>query len=407
MNLKNRSPILISGVGCCVVDYVYQNIHFDNRLLEKYGSSNEVKGLTYGEASLIEDLEEISGEPIKKIIEDLTDNKPYTSLLGGVAVAALIGASQLLHSHNAKVQYYINVADDENGKLIQDSLKKTPLSLDKIRVKRGRTAITYALCDTDEDYEGTRTFISEPHIEENLTLRVSDLDRDFFSSDIVLFSCVQWEPEISDNFTDILKSCKTHNMITVVGTASDPQMRGKDKWVLGDSDEVYRYIDVLIMNYHEALYYSGTTSLNEAISYFKKSQVNSFIITHGIEPTFVYGSAPHFYPIEQMIPIVDEIDTDKKMGKLPTGDSVGCGDNFVGGVIASIAVQMEQGKKRFDLFESVISGNLNGGITSTVKGGTFYESYAGEKKKLCEFYETKYRKRLREIFSGNHRGGYS
>ena len=48
-------------------------------------------------------------------------------------------------------------------------------------------------------------------------------------------------------------------------------MRGKEKWILGDSNDVYQHIDIIIFNKDEALYYSGKQSLKEAIIYYKNN----------------------------------------------------------------------------------------------------------------------------------------
>ena len=41
------------------------------------------------------------------------------------------------------------------------------------------------------------------------------------------------------------------------------------------------------------------------------------------------------------VPTAGAIDRDKERGILPVGDTVGCGDNFCGGVVASIARQQD------------------------------------------------------------------
>lgn len=60
--------------------------------------------------------------------------------------------------------------------------------------------------------------------------------------------------------------------------------------MLGDPDDVYQYIDIIIFNKAETLYYSGKQSLKEAIIYYKNNtNLEGFLITDGINPTYVYG----------------------------------------------------------------------------------------------------------------------
>lgn len=60
--------------------------------------------------------------------------------------------------------------------------------------------------------------------------------------------------------------------------------------MLGDPDDVHQYIDIIIFNKAETLYYSGKQSLKEAIIYYKNNtNLEGFLITDGINPTYVYG----------------------------------------------------------------------------------------------------------------------
>ena len=84
---------------------------------------------------------------------------------------------------------------------------------------------------------------------------------------------------------------------------------------------------------------------------------------------------------------------DQVSGALPRGDSVGCGDNFVGGVVASIAMQRRTGRP-LDLGEAAILGNLSGGIASAHAGGVLDERHPGEKRDLVLRYRPLYERQL-------------
>jgi sugar/nucleoside kinase (ribokinase family) len=72
------------------------------------------------------------------------------------------------------------------------------------------------------------------------------------------------------------------------------------------------------------------------------------------------------------------------------GDSTGCGDNFAGGVIASIAEQIALGNKVFDFKEACRLGIVSGGFAGLYYGGTWQEREPGEKRRLLQPYYEEY-----------------
>lgn len=386
--------MIISGLGCWVVDYIYPNIDFSLPRVKQYLSKDGKNGLVFGEASLMSHLVEYFGKPAETIIRDIGGEQHYQNL-GGVAIITIISAAQLLYNYqDIKVYFYANLANNEAGKFIWQTLKETPVYTDYISFMEGDSVVTHAFCGQDEQGETSRTFICAPSVHPSTALKLEQLDANFYHSDINVFSCIQWEPEISQNFSQVLKKCKEKGSITIVGTANDPLMRGRKRWTLGDSDEVYQYIDILIMDKAEALYYSGSDDLAAAIAFFKSFPLQGILITDGTNPTYAYGNGNLCLPYEGFIPIVEDIIKDKRRGILPEGDTVGCGDNFAGGVIASIARQLKTKAKAIDIKEACILGNLSGGIASTITGGFFREKYAGERQALIDKYYERYRKQL-------------
>jgi hypothetical protein len=61
------------------------------------------------------------------------------------------------------------------------------------------------------------------------------------------------------------------------------------------------------------------------------------------------------------------------------GDTTGCGDNFVGGAIASVALQMTNKIHKLSLTELAVLGTVCGGFACYYTGGTYFEKYSGEK----------------------------
>jgi sugar/nucleoside kinase (ribokinase family) len=71
--------------------------------------------------------------------------------------------------------------------------------------------------------------------------------------------------------------------------------------------------------------------------------------------------------------------------KLP-GDTTGCGDNFAGGIIASIALQINEKKTDLDIISAISWAVASGGFACSYIGGTFFESYPGEKlERIADF----------------------
>ncbi|RAO98638.1 hypothetical protein PW5551_08495 [Petrotoga sp. 9PW.55.5.1] len=382
----------ISGVGCWIVDYIYKDINFLDFSTKKYASKDGKNGIIIGEANLVNELENYFNESINHIINDISKGQKPIKRLGGVAIIATIGASQLLYDFkDIDFYYYANIPDTTIGKYVYDTLKNTPLSLEHIQIKKGQDTLTYILCEKEKNGESSRTFIGSPHIHPSTALKVQQLSNDFFLSDINYFGHIAWEYIVNNDFSYILKKCKKNKNITIVSTASDASMRNKKRWILGDSDDVYNFIDFIIMNKSEALHYSGGNDLYDALKFFKSFPIEGILITDGTNPTYIYSRGNMSFPFEGFIPIAEDIINDKERGILSKGDTVGCGDNFVSGVIASIALQLTNNNKQIDLKEAGILGNINGALASTIHGGFYEENIQGERKKIVENYYYKYK----------------
>jgi sugar/nucleoside kinase (ribokinase family) len=76
------------------------------------------------------------------------------------------------------------------------------------------------------------------------------------------------------------------------------------------------------------------------------------------------------------------------------GDTTGCGDNFVGGVIASVVTQLQNGNKHPDIREACCWGVVSGGFACFYMGGTYFEEKPGEKRAKMEPYYDAYTKQI-------------
>lgn len=154
------------------------------------------------------------------------------------------------------------------------------------------------------------------------------------------------------------------------------------KWPLGESDDSYKYIDLLIVNHEEALCLSGTRNVDDAVSFFIKQQTGAFAITHGVNPVILYSSGNLFKSQALIkIPVSEKVRLMLVENPEIAGDTTGCGDNFAGGMIASLAMQLYQKVTKPDIIEAVLWGIASGGVTCFYVGGTWFEKNRGEKFK--------------------------
>ncbi len=384
----------VAGVGCCVLDLLYEVPPGQDPLRRWLARSPGDGGIIRGGAVLKSALERRFGVPVDAWISEVLPEVVPRRTLGGVSIVALITAAQLLRDE-ASVRLHGCLSDDADGQWIARQIGRTPVGLDKLLRRHGRCPTTLCLNERHADGTRERSFVAEPCIPEPLALDPTDLDPEFFGADVAVFCCMHWEPKLFARLASVTAACKRAGAVTVMGLAFDPSRAAHpDRWPIGDSDEVYRHVDVLAMDRTEALRYSGERELEPALAFFRRSGVGAFAVTDGVEPVLYWSGGSACAAAEGALPIPAAIDEDKARGVLPTGDSVGCGDNFVGGVIASVAMQRRQGR-RLDLVEAVKLGNLCGGLTSTHAGGPFFESQPGEKRALIERYAVRYDAQLR------------
>ena len=142
------------------------------------------------------------------------------------------------------------------------------------------------------------------------------------------------------------------------------------------------------MDNEEAGRISGTRNIVDAINYFKKNN-SAFIITRGSDTSVFFSNGILFTKVLGELP-VSKMVSNKIKDDQYRGDTTGCGDNFAGGVIASIATQMHNKVPDYNLKEAVVLGICSGGFTCSYAGGTYFENGAYEKKQKIESLFTAY-----------------
>ena len=394
------SRIRISGVGCCLVDRIYDKVDFQSEAFRKYLSRKAGDGgLEPGKLTFEEELERFSGQSFATdILPRLTEGRKVDKEnVGGPCIVALINASQLAWQES-EVRFYGCRGDDGVGESLMQKLMQTKLDLSHYRVQKGsETASTSVLSDPNyAGGHGERTFVNT--IGASWHYLPDEVDDSFYDSDICVFGGTALVPRIHQGLSMMLRKAKSKGCITIVNTVYDflsekdhPELR----WPMGDGDESYSLIDLLIVDHEEALRLSGCKDIPCAIAFFREKGTGAVIVTNGAENVWLWADSPLFGKVdEQTMPVSAAVGEALKQGK--QGDSTGCGDNFAGGVIGSLARQKTPSNSpvggrtlslplrgglegSLDLVESCRWGIVSGGFACFYYGGTYIEQKEGEK----------------------------
>jgi len=384
--------IIVSGVGCCLVDLLYNDIDFSSDTFRPFISLKRGDGgLIPGHLVFNEEFVEFAGSPFGTVLNQITGGRlPDKKNIGGPSIVSLIHAAQLTDPGNCEVRFFGRGGNDDAGKCLLSSLQKTPVILYDFKLTENITPSTVVLSDPNFDNgHGERVFINS--IGAAWDYHPDDLDEEFFHSDIVVFGGTALVPVIHDHLTELLRKAKLNGCLTIVNTVFDfrnEKLNPDQKWPLGKSDDSYQYIDLLIADHEEALRLSGEKSAEAAIRFFRDKQVSSLIITNGSKNISVYSDGQFFEPLALTeLPVSQKVVEELKYNK--DGDTTGCGDNFVGGVIASIVNQLHRGVQHPDLQEACCWGIVSGGFACFYIGGTYFEQKSGEKlTKIKPYYES-------------------
>ncbi len=385
--------VIVSGVGCSLVDRIFDNVDFGSsqflRLLSRQPGDG---GLMPGKLVLEEDLECFANQQLVDILPQLSNHQCATTQnIGGPCVVALIHASQLAYRESV-IRFYGCYGDDSIGQHLYCSLKKTPIDLTYFEKYPGyETASTTVLSDpTYDNGHGERTFINT--IGASGAYQPENVDDSFYESDICVFGGTALVPKIHSHLEMMLLRARQHGALTLVNTVYDYPNEHRNptqRWPMGAGDNSYRLIDILVTDCEEALRLSGKTNIPLALSFFMEKGVSAVIVTNGSHPVSLVASSSPFsaLPITFM-PVTTAIS--EELQSSHRGDSTGCGDNFVGGVIASLVWQKQTGVQLYDLREAARWGIVSGGFAGFYYGGTYIEQWPGEKLSLIAPYYEKY-----------------
>ena len=398
------SQLKVSAIGCSLADYLYTGINFNSDSFKKYLSKKEGDGgLNPGHLVFVADLEKFSGEEFPVILDELTGGKDFDGFnLGGPAIVAAINAAQLLHGSNIDFNFYGALGEDDTADRILDMIAKTPVDISNYLKTSGTSPYTQVLSDPDyHDGKGERTFIN--NIGACYNYNPEMVNDDFFAADVLFFGATALTPGIHDKLTSMLKRGKENNCVNIVTTVFDFRNEKSNpgkRWPLGESDESFKLIDLLVVDWDEALKISGKSDFADASQFFIDMGVKSFIVTHGANDFFVWSNGEFFK--EQPLtayPICAAVDAELNAHPENRGDTTGCGDNFAGGVLTSVVKQIADGKQagELEISDACAWGTASGGFACFTLGGTYHEEVSGEKLgKVKPLYDS-YLKQIKTI----------
>ncbi len=382
------SKFRVSGTGCALGDFVYNGVDFNSPSFQKYKSIIPGDGGVHpGKLVFKQELERFSGKSFAKILIDVAGVRSYDSFnIGGPSIVSMINAAQLLHGMDAGVSFYGVRGKDQKGKAIESLLGNLPLDLSNYITVDGETPYTDVLSDPKyNEGRGERLFVNNLGCAVNYNQ--NNLNEHFWESDIIVFGGTALVPQLHNSLSQLLSRAKINGALTIVHTVYDFINEKKNPakpWPLGNTKKSLPLIDLLIMDAEEAIRISGQSDIEGASLYFEESGASAFIITQGANAIYCYSSGKLFDKVKAELPVCNWISDEFRNNPSLRGDTTGCGDNFAGAAIASVAFQRMAGKKYLSLKEVVSWGVASGGFACYYMGGTYFEKEHGEKLALVE-----------------------
>jgi len=103
--------------------------------------------------------------------------------------------------------------------------------------------------------------------------------------------------------TYLLKQAKDKGCITIVTTVFDfrNEVNPNKKWPLGEGDESYRNIDLLITDFEEALRLSRKHNIDDAMRFFRDNGSSAVIVINGTNSLRAFSTKNSlFYELDNL-----------------------------------------------------------------------------------------------------------
>lgn len=396
---RMKKKINIQATGCCLLDRIITHFDFNSkdfiplRSRKKGDGGLEVENLVF-----LQDLMDFCGLSREEIFSRIIA-KPEQEIrrLGGPAIIALARAALLLDD-KAECCFWGGWADDENGKSILKQLKKQAINIDHYQKQKGQSPLSLVLSGKDPVHGDVRSFLCDL----GLLLQYSpdNLGPDFFAGDIHFYGATALTPLVHQKLDKLLAKSKTAGKVTIVTTVYDfinEKQNPEKKWPLGASDSAYSDIDLLITDLEEALRLSGTSSIEQALDFFINKGTASCVITQGSRPFYYFSNGSLFKKSgPARLPVCAEVETYKEKNPGLVLETTGCGDNFAGGLITSLASQlMENSKGQLDLVQAAEWAAVSGALACFHPGGLDLQQSPTRQRQMFGNWLKAYQKQIR------------
>lgn len=396
--------IRVNATGCSLVDNLYGHVSFETEAYKKALSRSPGDGgLSTGGLVFSEAFSEYAGKPYTEALSELTGGKnPDSSNIGGPGIVPIIHASQVQSNPDIQYRFAGVVGRDENGRRFMELLERTGFPADDYTESDLPTPSTDVLSDPGHnDGRGERTFINT--IGAAGAYGPESLPEDFFDAEFLLIGATGLVPPLHDALDDLCRQGRESGAFVMVCTVYDFRNEARCKGKPWPLVQNYRNIDLLVVDQEEAIKISGAADPSAAMTWFLEAGCHGVVITRGADDVLLGTGSGRFFPPEYNSMPTCRYADEVVAGLATPRDTTGCGDNFVGGLIDSIAHQMAdpEGEGQYsalDLEEAVMSGVVAGSVALTCLGGVFYEEEPGEKYEIMQPYIEAY---LRELDEGS------
>ncbi len=396
--------VRVNATGCSLVDNLYGHVNFSTETYKRLTSRNPGDGgLSTGGLVFSEAFADFAGENYDTVLQSLTGTStPDSSNIGGPGIVPVIHAAQVKQSPDIHYRFAGVFGHDENGRRFAELLNKVSFPSDDYSESSLPTPGTDVLSDPKVNGgRGERTFINT--IGAAGSYGPDSLPKDFFDADFLLFGGTALVPPLHDALENLCRRGRDAGAFVMVTTVFDfrneARLQGRP-WPLVDD---YTNIDLLVVDREEALKISGETTPKAAMDWFLKKGCLGVVVTQGPDEVLLSTrdsqGGRFLQPGRSTMPTCRYAD-EVVAGLTKKRDTTGCGDNFVGGLIDSLAHQLIENTRALNLEEAVISGIAAGSVALTCLGGVYYEDEPGQKFKAMEAYFGAYRRELAEGTNG-------
>ena len=393
--------IRVHGTGCALVDSLYDSVDFQGHEFKKWMSQREGDGgLFPGGLVFANALSNFAQTPYPAILASLCQGKaPKSTNIGGPGIVPLIHAQQV--RGDAPIQYRFSGAlgRDVHGVAFRQLLAEARFSDEGFCSTSQPTPCTDVLSDPlYDDQQGERTFINT--IGAAGEFGPQSLPEDFFQANILVFGGTALVPPLHDSLQELCRRGREQGAFVLVNTVYDFRNESLSPGMPWPLVEDYSCIDLLIMDKEEACKISGLHQPEFALDYFIHQGCGAVIITQGADAVlFSSGNSMHFAPCSLSVLPTCHAASDAVSKMTHPRDTTGCGDNFVGGVIDSLAKQMLKDSP-IHLEMAVKEGVIAGGLALSILGGVCYEEHPGEKAKALKSLGEAYQKQCQQENQG-------